>query len=583
VSSGATAGGYEAFFGLKESPFSLSPNPRFLFESATHRAALEQVTYALRRREPLVVVTGEIGTGKTMLCRTMLSRLERLTFLSVISDPLLGRDDLLKQILEDFGVISRGRTKQLQPGRHELVQALQEFLASLIPLQAHAVVMIDEAQHLAPAVLEEIRLLSNIEGDQGTQLQIVLVGQTDLETALKRPDMRQFEQRVTRRCRLEPLDASEVRKYIEHRLAVAELGIASQEGRVGQEGVPRPIFTTDAMESVARLSGGLPRVINIVCDRALEAAFTFRRQTVDQGAVDSAARALGLSVPAPPAVPASPAVAALSAVEGPAVPAPPAVAALSAVEGSTDFDRLFDEAAASAPHHSVRLPRTTPAAAPPAVLSLPNLAELPDPPGPPGLPDLPYMADVADIPDATFEPAVETPKSTRLYALAAILVAVLAIAVWFATRGADVPAGAPAAPTAKPTPAAPTAAAPTEKPPAPAPAETTPPAAPQPDAVAPATGAAPPSTTETTPVAPPAAPPAPGERFEIVVASFRTDSRAAVVAQEVAALGMAYRTRTVADGWHQVLAGPYSTRAEAEAAQQRLAAAGLGGTQIAVR
>jgi cell division septation protein DedD len=193
------------------------------------------------------------------------------------------------------------------------------------------------------------------------------------------------------------------------------------------------------------------------------------------------------------------------------------------------------------------------------------------------------MADVADIPDATFEPAVETPKSTRLYALAAILVAVLAIAVWFATRGADVPAGAPAAPTAKPTPAAPTAAAPTEKPPAPAPAETTPPAAPQPDAVAPATGAAPPSTTETTPVAPPAAPPAPGERFEIVVASFRTDSRAAVVAQEVAALGMAYRTRTVADGWHQVLAGPYSTRAEAEAAQQRLAAAGLGGTQIAVR
>ena len=224
VSSGATAGGYEAFFGLKESPFSLSPNPRFLFESATHRAALEQVTYALRRREPLVVVTGEIGTGKTMLCRTMLSRLERLTFLSVISDPLLGRDDLLKQILEDFGVISRGRTKQLQPGRHELVQALQEFLASLIPLQAHAVVMIDEAQHLAPAVLEEIRLLSNIEGDQGTQLQIVLVGQTDLETALKRPDMRQFEQRVTRRCRLEPLDAREVRKYIEHRLAVAELG-----------------------------------------------------------------------------------------------------------------------------------------------------------------------------------------------------------------------------------------------------------------------------------------------------------------------------------------------------------------------
>jgi type II secretory pathway predicted ATPase ExeA len=553
VSSGA-AGGYEAFFGLKESPFSLTPNPRFLFESATHRAALEQVTYALQRREPLIVVTGEIGTGKTMLCRTMLSRLERLTFLSVISDPLLGRDDLLKQILEDFGVISKGRTRQVQPGRHELVQALQEFLASLIPLQAHAVVMIDEAQHLAPAVLEEIRLLSNIETDQGTQLQIVLVGQTDLETALKRPDMRQFEQRVTRRCRLEPLDVHEVRKYIVHRLGVAQLG---QEGRAGQEGALRPIFTAEAMDAVARLSGGLPRVINIVCDRALEAAFALRRQTADLAAVESAARALGLILPATPAV---------SVVEG------------SAVEGATDFDRLFEEAAASAPHYSAQVPRTTPAAAPPAALSQPNLAELPDLPGPS---DLPYMSDV---PDATFEPAAETPKRTRQYVLAGILAAVLATAVWFGTRGgAAPPAGAPATPTAKPTPPAPAPSAPAAKPAAAAPAETTPPAASQPGAVAPATGAAPPSATEATPVAPAAGPPAPGERFEIVVASFRTDSRTAAVAQEVAALGMAYRTRTVADGWRQVLAGPYPTRAEAETAQQRLDAAGLGGTQIVVR
>src|SRR5580692_3382052 len=135
----ATAGrsergeGYERFFGLNETPFSLAPNPRFLFESASHAAALAQVTYALERREPLVVITGEIGTGKTLLCRTVLQRLERKTFLSIISDPLLDRDDLLKQLLQDFGVISKDRTRLTKASRHELIETLETFLTSLVP------------------------------------------------------------------------------------------------------------------------------------------------------------------------------------------------------------------------------------------------------------------------------------------------------------------------------------------------------------------------------------------------------------------------------------------------------------------
>src|SRR4051812_1907984 len=182
--------GYEQFFGLTEPPFSLAPNPRYRFESASHTNALEQLAYAIGRREPIIVVTGEIGTGKTLLCRTVLQRLDRATFVSVINNPLLERDDLLKQMLQDFGVISTDRTSAPSTTRHDLVHALEGFLSSLIDLNAHAVVLIDEAQHVQPDVLEQIRLLSNIDAPSGTRLQIILVGQLDLETLLERPGLR---------------------------------------------------------------------------------------------------------------------------------------------------------------------------------------------------------------------------------------------------------------------------------------------------------------------------------------------------------------------------------------------------------
>src|SRR6478736_1086435 len=281
--------GYETFFGLNESPFNLVPDPRFLFGSATHSAALAQVAYALERREPLVVITGDIGTGKTLLCRTVLQRLPFKTFLSVINDPLLEADDLIKELLRDFGVIAKDPARFRGATRHQLVQTLHAFLSSLAPIQAHAVVMIDEAQHLRPDVLEQIRLLSNIDDSRGTILQIILVGQMDLEPLLSRPELRQLQQRVSRRFALDPLNKEEVQQYVEHRIALARQGEpAPAQTNAGV------IFKPDAIQAVAEISAGVPRVINLLCDRSLELAFDAQVHTIDAARVHAAARGLGI-------------------------------------------------------------------------------------------------------------------------------------------------------------------------------------------------------------------------------------------------------------------------------------------------
>ncbi len=315
VENAGRKSGYERFFGLKESPFSLAPDPRFLFASASHSAALAQVAYAIDRREPIVVVTGEIGTGKTLLCRTVLQRLPRKTFLSVLDDPLLGPDDLLKQLLHDFGVMSRDRVPLTEASRHELVQALQAFLRSLAAIHAHAVVIIDEAQHLQPAVLEQIRLLSNIADERGTLLQIILVGQRDVEPLLSRPELRQIQQRVTRRLRLERLTKPEVQRYVAHRLARARYGMPSSQAPGATELArelaewegeqPSVDFDPAAVEAIARITGGLPRLINLICDRALEAACAAGSRVVSAPIVEATARGLGVAEPALPEAPAA--------------------------------------------------------------------------------------------------------------------------------------------------------------------------------------------------------------------------------------------------------------------------------------
>ena len=196
-----------------------------------------------------------------------------------------------------------------------MIQTLHAFLRSLAPIQAHAVVIIDEAQHLQPHVLEQIRLVSNIDDERGTLLQIILVGQTDLEPLLSRPELRQLQQRVSRRFRLAPLTRDEVEQYIKHRLALARDARAPSEAPGATELTPEPAeragtnaeaeFTPDAIQAVSLLSGGLPRVVNLLCDRSLEAAYASRLRIIDGPLIQTAARALGVGEQAAPAAPAA--------------------------------------------------------------------------------------------------------------------------------------------------------------------------------------------------------------------------------------------------------------------------------------
>jgi general secretion pathway protein A len=292
---------WESFYGLHDRPFSLTPDLRFAFASASHTRALHEVTEALQRREGVVVVTGEVGTGKTMLCRTLLTTFERRTFLSVISDPLVTVEELLTHVLTDFGLITpaEARGPMDDATRHKLVLTLQQFLASLIPLNAQAVILIDEAQHLSPAVLEEIRLLANFETDEAKLLQIVLVGQPALDRVLARPDLRQLSQRIARRCALEPLTEAEVRDYVERRLAVAT-EVSQNETNAAKDSDARTAaveFSRDALTAVATISQGVPRVVNTLCDRALQAGFERQIPIIDRRAVLEGAQYLRLHVP----------------------------------------------------------------------------------------------------------------------------------------------------------------------------------------------------------------------------------------------------------------------------------------------
>src|SRR3954470_4650849 len=367
---------YEQFFGLTDAPFSITPDPRYLFGSASHSQALQQLTYAIERREPLLIVTGEIGTGKTLLCRTVLPRAGRRTFVSVIHNPLLDVDEFLKQLLQDFGIVSADRAAAGVPGsRHDLVHALEDFLSSLVVLNAHAVVIIDEAQHVRPDVLEQIRLLAISDAPSGTRLQIILVGQLDLETLLASPDLRQFQQRISRRIRLEPLAEQELAAYVDHRLNVGRAGASPLAGAgdlaralsewegSGPGGVS---FDRDALAAVWHWSGGLPRVVNLLCDRSLEEAYTRQVRTIDADIVDTAARALQLhpaAVSVPEALTPQAEAPPRKAASRSLVVAGAAIAVVAGAAAAAWFlsQRTAPPAATSAPAASINRP---PAAAP---------------------------------------------------------------------------------------------------------------------------------------------------------------------------------------------------------------------------
>lgn len=267
---------YEPFFGLEEKPFSLNADSRFVYDSPTYRATRESLLAGIRRREGLLVLTGEIGTGKTTLCRTVLRDLGRNTYSSIVPDPFVSREDLLKTLLIDFGVLSiqeltDGRWRQAS--RTELGYLLSGFLDSLAP-DAFVVAIIDEAQNLSLPLIEETRILSDTVGAAG-RLQIVFVGQPELHGKLKLPEMRQVDQRVCGYHRLTPMSRDAVEGYIKHRLRVAG-------------GRDRVLFPPDVVDRLHRRCGGVPRLVNRVCDRALHLAAGRRAEAVDQEILDSA-------------------------------------------------------------------------------------------------------------------------------------------------------------------------------------------------------------------------------------------------------------------------------------------------------
>jgi general secretion pathway protein A len=278
---------YEDYYGFVQPPFSLTPDPRFLYRSESHDLALQQVWQAIRRKEGFIVLTGDIGTGKTTLCRTLLEQFDQTTFTALILNPFLSVEELLREVLLCFGVVSKDALKSgrlSSASKHELIRTLHDFLLSLVPLHGSAVLIIDEAQHLTPEVLEEIRVLSNLETNEQKLLQILIVGQLNLMDVLHKAELRQLDQRISIRCSLKALTREEVEAYVTHRLWVAR-------------GTTPVTFTAKAFDLVHLLSGGVPRVINLLCDRSLMIASQRQVSVITEDHVVGAATHLDIDVP----------------------------------------------------------------------------------------------------------------------------------------------------------------------------------------------------------------------------------------------------------------------------------------------
>jgi general secretion pathway protein A len=264
---------YLDYYGLTEPPFDITPNPRFLFYSAKHREAFNHLLYGIRERKGFVQLTGEVGAGKTTLCRAILEQLDGRCSTALIFNPVMSADELMKAIATEFGLNVRGLD------RLETVAALNEFLLRQVEQGRESVLIIDEAQDLTDDLLEQVRLLSNLETDDRKLLQIVLLGQPELRERLDHPRLRQLRQRITVRYHLEPLSHAEVCRYVEHRLHVS-----------GANGTP--CFTRAALWRVHRYSRGIPRLVNAVCDKALLAGYVHQTDRITHGLVGLAIREL---------------------------------------------------------------------------------------------------------------------------------------------------------------------------------------------------------------------------------------------------------------------------------------------------
>ena len=263
---------YATYFGLKESSFSITPDPQYLFLSEQHREALAHLVYGAGQNGGFVLLTGEVGTGKTTVCRAFLEQLPDQVDVALILNPAMTATELLRAACDEFRIPIADQDRTVK----RLVDRLNQYL-----LEAHAngrrpVLMIDESQNLRPKVLEQIRLLTNLETTKHKLLQIFLIGQPELRELLQRPGLRQLNQRITARYHLRPFGARETADYVRHRLKVA--------------GVDRPLFNRSSLRRIHRISGGVPRLINILCDRALLGACVTRSPMVTRRIVDRSAR-----------------------------------------------------------------------------------------------------------------------------------------------------------------------------------------------------------------------------------------------------------------------------------------------------
>lgn len=257
---------YTQYFGLKDSPFSISPNPHYLFMSDKHREALGHLLYGVGVGGGFVLLTGEVGTGKTTICRCLLEQLPENTDVAFILNPLQNARELLENISEELGIEVPADQRTLRG----LSNALYRFLLDNHARGRNTVLLIDEAQNLDTKVLELIRLLTNLETNTKKLLQIIFIGQPELQEILDRPELRQLAQRITARFHIEPLDEAETQAYIRHRLQVAGLPASQQ------------LFPPAIMRRIHQRCGGIPRLINVLCDRVLLGTYSENKTQVDK-------------------------------------------------------------------------------------------------------------------------------------------------------------------------------------------------------------------------------------------------------------------------------------------------------------
>jgi type II secretory pathway predicted ATPase ExeA len=270
---------YCEHFSLKREPFNITPDPGFLYFSESHKEALAQLVYGVKGRRGFVVLTGEVGTGKTTLIHCLLNELDGNTKTAMVFNMIVSATDLLRYVCEKFGILSAG---DAQKGTHDYLYALEQFLTESFRNGQNTALIIDEAQNLPTEVLENVRLLSNFETATDKLLQIILVGQPELGIRLNAAELRQLKQRIALRHHLRPLNVVECKEYIARRLEVAEGSIR--------------LFTPEALEAIHDYAGGIPRIINILCDNGLLTAYALRKPAVESGMIAEVGRDLQLAV-----------------------------------------------------------------------------------------------------------------------------------------------------------------------------------------------------------------------------------------------------------------------------------------------